>query len=174
MSDPERSQAIELLKSVNGLAIMTKTMSSSCPLADMIARSGVEDAFSFSLKVNPGLGEDYQIIAKGGDFSDIANFDALCAAGRSKAINVADGANFVNIILITRMTDNHSRPVEIYVTLKAIQKPDSITAYHLIASMFPNLKFQAVGEKIGFSERKKLAEQNIIPHPPVKHQPGSK
>lgn len=161
----------EILSQVGGLAVATKTMSSLCPLADMVARSGMDSVFKFSPVATPFLGQDYQIVVKGGDYKGLTSPSVLYASNLNPSLgrnfNVVSGVNFTTIGICTYLTDNHSRMVQLNVALKGIRKIDYNSGYQLLTDIFPNLTFKPYEESPEEKELKRLASQNIVPHPAI-------
>ncbi len=168
MSEFERLQTKEFLRQIRGLAIITKNMQSACSLADMIARSGLDETLSqLHIEVKTNQGGDFQSVVRAGDYTGM-NYESLglgVSLRRPFAVRQQEG--FVAVSLYTHMMDNYGRGTPIGVGIRGISKPDNRLGYQLFIDMFPNLKFKAVVNNLTLEDIREYAKQNTVPHPAI-------
>lgn len=153
----------ELLKSVGGISIATKTMASMCPLAEVVSRSGISNTLpQLSLQIDPSLGQDYQNVVRGGDWSNIEVLDFYAPQG-SFDVASSSPTNIVYLGLDTLMTDNFGRNTPLLIGLKGVTIKDREVLWQTVLKLFPNVVFMVSEKGFSMGEQQQLGKENVIP-----------
>jgi hypothetical protein len=160
----EHKRGNEILYHISGIAIVTKTMASGCPLAEMIARSGIEKVLpQLTPVLFPDLSSDFQTVLTGGDFKFINPYTN--SLSRNSFDIMSGPENTLNVGLPTLMTDNYGRETPIQIGFKGLKIHDRESLWMITLKLFPSLQFQVSQNKVSFDDINRLAEDNIVPLP---------
>lgn len=116
---PEYKGNIKDLKKISAIMIISKGQQSLCPLADIIAHSGIDDVLDICLKHQGDSRPDYITVTRGGRID--TNYSRLLLdADRDKPFLANNFEGITSLSLLTHHGDSSMRPTYITVGMQGL------------------------------------------------------